>query len=250
MRRLATALDEAGVDPERNRLILPGEPADDWRLCPEGSVWLRASADGWELESGGIGPHYEYWDVLRSFAGGAEACEVFLRELSGSDEPFGEEQRRFSAECVRLWWEDEVRIALEDPPVGAQRRRWRERWREREAAGEPAMSIDEMLDAFVAAGGERESLHVEGRDDNRVLPDATVVIGRDHAGRWWRGRHNSRMERLVKEYRFASEGEFCRHFYDDSLGPVWMTPPLTLAQWREQRALARENEEERRAGAG
>jgi hypothetical protein len=73
-----------------------------------------------------------------------------------------------SAERVRMWWEGEIRIALEDPEVAAHRKRWRETWREREVAGEPVMTIPELLDALTACGMERGAN--PGRGPGRYRP--------------------------------------------------------------------------------
>ena len=69
--------------------------------------------------------------------------------MTGGGEPFAADKRRFSADCVRIWWENEIDRAPDEPAVAAQRRQWRATWRRRAAAGEPIMTLDEAR----AAGG-------------------------------------------------------------------------------------------------
>jgi len=240
---LAEALDQAGVDP--GRYVLPSlfPPGVNWTLWPEGCVWLIPGRGGrWHVEGGGIAPHYNCEGALCSYDSEEQACEAFLRELTGPGEAFAAERAWFSADCVRIWWEDEVRIALEDPEVAAERVRWRAVWAEREAAGEPAMTIAELVPALVRAGFRREGVLIEGLDEIRPDDQTSARIARDERGRWYSGKwEHDGPERFVLEFRFDTEGEFCRYYYDSSVGPVWMTPVLTLAQWRQQRAVAAEN---------
>jgi hypothetical protein len=240
---LAEALDRAGIDP--GRYVLPSlfPPGVGWELWPEGSVSLSPDRDGrWQVRGGGIAPHYAYEGTLCLYDSEEQACEAFLREMTGPGEAFADQRARFSAECVRIWWEDEARIALEEPETAAERARWRAVWAEREAAGEPAMTIAELVPALVKGGFRREGVQIEGLDEIRPDDKTTTRIARDEQGRWYRGKwENLGPEWFVVEYRFDTEGEFCRYLYDDSLGPVLMTPVLTLAQWRQQRVVAAEN---------
>jgi hypothetical protein len=162
VQELSRALHRAGVDPDRYVLdpLLP-EPWT-WELRPAGSVWLAGRADDWRVSAGGIAPHYHATGDLCVFTSEERACEAFLRELTGSAEPFAAEKAGFSAECVREWWEDEVRIALEEPHVGAQRARWRETWRERELLGRELMTVGELEEALVVAGVYREAFTARG----------------------------------------------------------------------------------------
>ncbi|MDT5042908.1 MAG: hypothetical protein QOE51_3893 [Actinoplanes sp.] len=243
LRELAEALEQAEVDPVRYVLPSLFPPGVNWTLWPEGCVWLIPGRDGrWQVEGGGIAPHYNCEGTLCSYDSEEQACEAFLRELTGPGEAFAAERARFSADCVRIWWEDEVRIALEEPDVATERVRWRTVWGEREAAGEPAMTIAELVPALVKADFRRDSVQIEGLDEIRPDEKTTARIGRDEQGRWYFGKwEHDGPERFVVECRFDTEGEFCRHFYDNSIGPVWMTPVLTLAQWRQQREVAAEN---------
>jgi hypothetical protein len=237
VRELAEALCRAGVEPDRYALLPLATPVN-WKLRPEGSVWLSSGRGGWAVAGGGIAPHYDYEGTLRAFGTEDEACETFLHEMTGPGEPFAVERAWFSADCVRTWWEGEVQIALDEPEVAAERLRWRAVWREREAAGAPAMTVAELVPALLTAGFERTGLQLEGVDEPRPDDGRARRIGRDEQGRWFSGRW--RPGGLTVEYRFGTEAELCRHFYDDSVGPVTMTPALTLAQWRMQRELAAE----------
>jgi len=244
VRELAAALRAAGVDPDRYVLVpLLTEPWP-WELRPDGSVWLTHGAGLWRVESGGIGPHYHASGDLCTFTTEERACEAFLREMTGSADPFAAEKARFGANCVRLWWEDEVRIALDTPDVGQQRMRWRETWRERELLGRELMTVGELAEAIVAAGAVRESFQLEGLDETGARKDgANVVLGRDERDRWFWGRWDSDRPGLIRlHYRFATEGEACQSLYQECSGPVTMTAPLTRAQWHLQRSVALDNQ--------
>jgi hypothetical protein len=244
VRELAEALDRAGVAPDRyvlERLLTEPWP---WQLRPEGSVWLTHGTDLWYVSGGGIAPHYNATGDLSVFATEKSACEVFLRELTGPSEPFAAEKARFSADCVRRWWEDEVRIALEEPRVGEQRVRWREAWRERELLGRELMTVGELEEALVAAGVHREALQLEGLDETDApRPGAGIVLSHDEQGRWYWGSWDSyRPGLLWLEYRFETEGETCQSLYHARTGPLRTTAPLTLNQWRLQRSVALDNQ--------
>jgi len=243
VRELAESLRAAEVDPHRYVLVpLLSEPWP-WELRPEGSVWLTRGKDLWHVQGGGIGPHYHAEGDLCTFTTEERACEVFLREMTGPGEPFAAEKARFSADCVRLWWEDEVRIALEDPGVGAQRARWRETWRERELLGRELMTVGELEEAIVAAGAARERFQLEGLDETEARKDgANVVLSHDEQGRWFWGRWDTYRPGLLElQYRFETEGEACQSLYQECSGPVSMTAPLTLAQWHLQWSVALDN---------
>lgn len=244
VQELAQALSRAGVDPDRYVLQpLLTEPWP-WQLRPEGSVWLTAGTGPWRVTSGGIPPHYDATGDLAVFTTEESACDVFLREMTGPSEPFAAEKARFSADCVRRWWEDEVRIALEEPHVGEQRARWRETWRERELLGRELMTVGELEEALVAAGVHREALQLEGLDETDVQrPGAGIVLSHDEQGRWYWGSWDScRPGLLWLHYRFETEGEACQSQYQERTGPLTMTAPLTLAQWRLQRSVALDNQ--------
>lgn len=244
VRELAEALDRAGVDPDRYVLEpLLTEPWA-WELRPAGSVWLARGTDLWHVHGGGIAPHYAMTGDLGVFTTEERACAAFLREMTGPAEPFAAEKARFGAECVREWWEDEVRIALEEPQVGEQRARWRATWRERELLGRELMTVGELEEALVAAGVHREALQLEGLDETGTQrEDAGVVLGRDEQGRWYWGTWDTYRPGLLRlEYRFETEGEACQSFYHARTGPITMTAPLTLAQWRLQRSVALDNQ--------
>lgn len=244
VQELAEALNRAGVDPDR--YVLEPLLAEWWprELRPDGSVWLTRGTHPWSVMSGGIGPHYAMTGDLCVFSTETGACEALLRELTGPGEPFAAEKARFSAECVRAWWEDEVRIALEDPEVGKQRARWRETWRERELAGQELMTVAELEEAMVAAGVNRPAFQLEGIDETGAQKEgAYVVLGHDEHGRWYWGRWQSDRPGLLQlEYRFETEGEACQSLYQDCSGPITMVPPLSLAQWRLQRSVALDNQ--------
>jgi hypothetical protein len=244
VRELAEALAAADVDPDRYVLQpLLTEPWV-WQLRPEGSVWLAHRFDLWHVVGGGIGPHYDATGDLCTFLTEERACEVFLREMTGPSEPFAAEKARFSAECARAWWEDEIRIALEEPHVAADRVRWREKWRERELLGRELMTVSELDEAMIAAGVIREAFQLEGIDDTAAQREgATVMLSRDEQGRWYWGRWQSdRPGVLWMHYRFATEGEACQSLYQECSGPITTTAPLTAAQWRLQRSVALDNQ--------
>ncbi|MEV4704560.1 hypothetical protein [Actinoplanes sp. NPDC049316] len=244
MRELADSLRAAEVDPDRYVLLpLLTEPGP-WQLRPEGSVWLTRSAGLWRVVGGGIGPHYDATGDLCTFTTEERACETFLREMTGPTEPFAAEKARFSADCVRQWWEDEVRIALEDPAVAADRRRWRETWRVRELHGRQLMMVDEVDEAMIAAGVHREAFQLEGVDEtDSPREGATVVLSHDDKGRWFWGRWDTDRPGLLRlQYRFETEGEACQSLYQECSGPLTVTAPLTLAQWRLQRSVALDNQ--------
>jgi len=244
VQELAEALNRAGVDSSRYVLVplLAGPWA--WQLRPEGSVWLTSGVDHWSVMGGGIAPHYDATGDLCVFNTEERACEVFLRELTGRAEPFAAEKTRFGVECARLWWEDEVRIALEEPDVGRQRARWRETWRERELLGRELMTVGELEEALVAAGVNREALQLEGLDEtNAPRAGAGVVLSHDDQGRWYWGTWDSARPGLLwLQYRFETEGEACQSLYHARTGPLTMTAPLSHAQWRLQRSVALDNE--------
>jgi hypothetical protein len=241
--QLAAELNRAGVDPDRYVLMPLHREPWPWQLRPEGSAWLVRQPHGWAVQSGGVGPHYDMFGDLCVFTTEARACEAFLREMTGPSEPFAAEKARFGAEQVRLWWEDEIRIALEEPEVGGQRARWRETWRRRELLGRELMTVGELELALVAAGVHREALQLEGLDETAVpQAGAGVVLGRDARGRWYWGTWDDYRPGLLHlEYRFETEGEACQSFYHARTGPITTTAPLTLAQWRLQRSVAADN---------
>ncbi len=244
VRELAETLSRAGVDPDRYVLqTLLTEPWP-WELRPEGSVWLTRGTDLWHVTGGGIAPHFDATGDLCVFSTEESACEVFLREMIGPSEPFAAEKARFSADCMRRWWEDEVRIALEEPHVGAQRVRWREAWRERELLGRNLMTVGELEEALVAAGVHREALQLEGLDETDARrASAGIVLSHDDEGRWYWGTWDSyRPGLLWLEYRFETEGEACQSLYQARTGPLTTTAPLTLAQWHLQRSVALDNQ--------
>ena len=241
---LAQALNRAGVDPNRYVLVplLAGPWA--WQLRPEGSVWLTRGVDHWSVMGGGIAPHYDATGDLCVFTTEERACEAFLREMTGPGDALAAQKARFSGECVRQWWEDEVRIALEEPDVGEQRVRWRETWCERESLGRELMTVGELEEALVAAGVHREALQLEGLDETESQREgAGVVLSRDDQGRWFWGRWDvDRPGLLELHYRFETEGEACQSLYQECSGPITMTAPLTLAQWRLQRSVVLDNQ--------
>lgn len=244
VQELAEALHRAGVDPDRYVLVPLLARPWAWELRPEGSVWLTRGIDHWSVMGGGIAPHYAMTGELCTFTTEARACEAFLREMTGPGEPFAAQKARFGADCVRLWWEDEVRIALEEPAVAADRVRWRETWRERELLGRELMTVGELEEAMVAAGAIREAFQLEGLDETSTRrEDANVVLSHDDQGRWYWGRWDSYRPGLLElHYRFETEGEACQSLYQECSGPITMTAPLTLAQWRLQRTVVLDNE--------
>jgi hypothetical protein len=241
---LAEALDRAGVDPDRYVLEPLLARPWAWQLRPEGSVWLTHGTDTWSVVGGGLAPHYDATGDLCVFPTEEQACESFLREMTGPSEPFAAQKARFSAECVRRWWEDEVRIALEEPQVGEQRVRWRETWRERALLGRELMTVGELDEALRAAGVVREALQLEGLDQtDRQQPGAGIVLSHDEQGRWYWGSWDSyRPGLLWLAYRFETEGEACQSLYQSRTGPLTTSPPLTLAQWRLQRSVTLDNQ--------
>jgi hypothetical protein len=244
VRELAESLRAAQVDPDRYVLVPLLTQPWPWQLRPARSVWLTYGGDLWRVVSGGIGPHYDATGDLCTFATEDRACEVFRREMTRLGEPFAAEKARFSADRVREWWEEEVRIALEEPAVAADRVRWRRTWRERERLGRELMTVAELDEAIGAAGVHREAFRLAGIDDTGVLDEGVrVVLDHDDRGRWYWGRPDTSRPGLLRlQYRFETEGEACQSLYHDCSGPLTTTAPLTENQWRLQRSVTVDNQ--------
>ncbi len=248
-RELASFLERSGVDPDRY-WIADVSKARAWNLRPAGSVWLSGGAAGpWSVGAAGIPPHHVSGDVAE-YAREDEACRAFAAELTRTDgrEAFAEAKAAFGAACAREWREAEERLAGEEPGVFRRRERWRRTWREREAAGEPVMTVAELLPALDRCGVEPGLVRVEGVHGTGPDDGNSRVVRRDERGRWLLGHWPTGTDReyrhfaFVIDYRFATEGELCAHCFEDLTGPWDQSPPLTAAQWREQLAVARDNE--------
>lgn len=235
VRELTAALERAGVDGSRywvhGQAFRPGAPP------AEDQVRLGLNLGVWEVSGGGeVVPGWE--GTLRRFASQTEACEVFLRELTRTDRPaFAREKAAWVVEAARIRQEGEDEIAADEPELAADRAWWAREWRRREAAGEPAMTCAELDQALRKAGpGRRARYRIVGLDAASDGPG--TVIDSDDQGRWYAGFWRQEYPYyLIKEVRFASEGELCKYVYDDATGPWTAPPPLTLEQWRRQREL-------------
>lgn len=106
------------------------------------------------------------------------------------------------------------------------------------------MTTGELEQALVRAGVRRGGVQLQGIDEIRAPEEGpAVAVGSDEQGRWFWGRWDTYRPGLLRlEYRFETEGEACQSFYEDCAGPITMSPPLTLAQWRLQPAVVRDNQ--------